>query len=292
MLRIELLVDAKASLGEGPLWDVTEQRLYWIDSLDKKVHRCDSAGGERRHWDLPEHIGSMALREAGGAVLSLRDGFYSLDFESGTVEKIADPDPDKPRIRMNDGKVDRQGRFVAGYMDYEERDPLCGLFRLDKNKSVHLLDDAIICSNGPCWSRDGATFYFADSFRRTIYAYDYDTATGVATNRRVFADFEALGLLGFPDGATVDEEGCVWSAEVFRGRLVRLTPAGELDRVVGLPVESTTSLSFGGPDLDIAYVTSMARPIDGLAPKEREAGGLFAVHGLGVRGLPEPRFGG
>lgn len=292
MLRVELLIDAKANLGEGPLWDVAEQRLYWIDSLGKKVHRCDAAGGDQRTWDLPEHIGSMALRESGGAILSLRDGFYSLDFENGAVEKIADPDPGNPRIRLNDGKVDRQGRFVAGYMDYEECDPLCKLFRLDRDKSVHQLDDGIICSNGPCWSGDGATFYFADSFRKTIYAYDYDTATGSVSNKRVFADFPALGLLGFPDGATVDAEDCVWSAEVFRGRLVRLTPDGQLDRAVGLPVESTTSLSFGGPDLDIAYVTSMARPIDGVAPKEREAGGLFAVHGLGVRGVPEPRFGG
>ncbi len=292
MLRIELLVDAKASLGEGPLWDVAEQRLYWIDSLGDKVHRCDAAGGERRSWDVPENIGSMALREKGGAICSLRDGFYTLDFETGKTEKIADPDPGKPRIRMNDGKVDRQGRFVAGYMDYEESDPLCKLFRLDPDLSTHELDRDIICSNGPCWSSDGKTFYFADSFRKTIYAYDYDIATGGVSNKRPFANFEELGLPGFPDGATVDEEDHVWSAEVFRGRLVRITPDGKLDRVVGLPVESTTSISFGGPDLDIAYVTSMARPIGGVMPGEREAGGVFAIHGLGVKGLPEPRFAG
>lgn len=292
MLRIELLIDARATLGEGPLWDVAEQRLYWIDSLGNKVHRCDAAGGERRSWDVPENIGSMALRETGGAICALRDGFYSLDFETGAATKIADPDPGKPRIRMNDGKVDRQGRFVAGYMDYEERDPLCKLFRLDTDLSTHELDKDIICSNGPCWSRDGTVFYFADSFRRTIYAYDYDIATGGVSNKRPFADFEALGLPGFPDGATVDAEDHVWCAEVFRGRLVRFAPDGKLDRVVGLPVESTTSLSFGGAELDIAYVTSMARPISGVMPREREAGGVFAIHGLGVRGLPEPRFAG
>jgi len=292
MLRIELLVDAKAALGEGPLWDVAEQRLYWIDSFGNKVHRCDAAGGERRSWDVPENIGSLALREKGGAVCALRNGFHSLDFDTGAVAKIVDPDPGTARVRMNDGKVDRQGRFVAGYLDDEEKDPLCKLFRLDPDHSVHELDRDIICSNGPCWSRDGRTFYFADSFRRTIYAYDYDTATGGVSNKRPFADFEKLGLLGFPDGATVDEEDHVWSAEVFRGRLVRIAPDGTLDRVVGLPVESTTSISFGGPDLDIAYVTSMARPIGGVMPKEREAGDVFAVHGLGVRGLPEPRFAG
>ena len=157
MLRIEVLIDARAELGEGPLWDVAEQRLFWIDSLGAKVHSCDAGGGAPRSWDLPEHIGSLALRKTGGAIVSLRDGFYALDFASDACRKLADPDPGKPRIRMNDGKVDRQGRFVVGYMDYEERDPICGLFRLDPGGGVAKLDDGIVCSNGPCWSPDGRT---------------------------------------------------------------------------------------------------------------------------------------
>src|SRR3984885_1338351 len=131
MLRIELIDDARAELGEGPLWDVAEQRLYWIDSLGAMVHSCNAAGDERRTWIVPQHIGSLALREAGGAIVSLRDGFYALDFETGACRKLVDPDPGKPRVRMNDGKVEHQGGFVAGYMKYEERDPLCGVFRLD-----------------------------------------------------------------------------------------------------------------------------------------------------------------
>ena len=201
-------------------------------------------------------------------------------------------DPGKARIRMNDGKVDRRGRFVAGYMDYEERDPICGLFRLDPAGAVAKLDDGIVCSNGPSWSSDGRTFYFADTYTREIWAYDYDEETGSASRRRVFCFFPGLGLKGLPDGATVDAEGFVWSVSVYEGKLVRIAPDGKLDRVVGLPVESTTSLSFGGPGLDVAYVTSMARAVKGVRPKEREAGALFAVHGLGVRGLPEPRFAG
>lgn len=288
MLRIEVLVESADILGEGPLWDVAEQRLYWIDSLKPAVHRCDPDGRNVKTWPLPEHIGSMALREKGGAVLALRTGFHFLDFDSGAVTPVADPAPGNRRIRMNDGKVDPGGRFVAGYMDDEEKDPLCGLFRLDPDLSVHKLDDGIIVSNGPCWSRDGRTFYFADTWKRTIYAYDYDPATGTVANKRSWALFE--GLRGFPDGATVDEEGFVWSAEVYGGRLLRFAPDGTLDRAVGLPVLSTTSVMFGGPELDVAYVTSMARPIKGVKPKEREAGHLFAVHGLGVRGRPEPRF--
>ena len=290
MLRIELLIDAKAALGEGPLWDVDEKRLYWIDSLGPAVHVCDASGGDRRSWPLPEPIGSLALRKQGGAVLALKSGFHFLDFKTGAVSRIVEPDPGKPRIRMNDGKVDRRGRFVAGYMDTEERDPLCGLFSLAPDFGLSRLDDGLICSNGPCWSPDDRVFYFADTTRKVIYAYDYDLATGKVANRRVFASFETLR--GYPDGATVDAEGFVWSVEVYSGRLVRFAPDGTVDRMVGLPVGSTTSITFGGPDLDIAFITSMARPIAGVHPKEREAGGLFAVHGLGVRGLPEQRFGG
>jgi len=288
MLRIELLIDAEDQLGEGPLWDVDEQRLYWVDSYGKTVQRCDARGGERRSWAVPEHIGSMCLRERGGAVVALRTGFHFLDLESGEVTAIVDPEPDLPRTRLNDGKVDRQGRFLAGAMDYEERDGICGLYRLNPDLSISRLDDGIIVSNGPCWSPDGRTLYFADSFKRVIYAYDYLPASGAVGGRRIFAFFETLR--GYPDGATVDEEGFLWSAEVFSGRLIRFAPDGSVDRIVGLPVDSTTSVMFGGADLDVLYVTSMRRPIRGVRPREREAGGLFAVHGLGARGLPEPRF--
>ncbi|WP_287761977.1 SMP-30/gluconolactonase/LRE family protein [Acidiphilium sp.] len=288
-MRIERLGESCDELGEGPLWDVEEQRLYWIDSHGGKIHRADARGEDHRTWALPEHIGSMCLREGGGAVVSLRNGFHFFDFGGGELTLIADPERDIRRTRMNDGKVDRQGRFLAGSMDYEEREPLAGLYRLDPDRTVTQLETGIIVSNGPCWSPDGGTFYFADSWARRIWAYKYDTATGSLLSRRVFADFEGH-LRGYPDGATVDAEGYVWSAEVYGGRLVRFAPDGTIDRLLGMPVDSITSMSFGGADLDILYVTSMARPFRGQRRQEREAGGLFAVHGLGVRGLPEPRF--
>jgi sugar lactone lactonase YvrE len=288
-MRIERLGESCDELGEGPLWDVNEQRLYWIDSHGGEIHRADARGEDHRTWALPEHIGSMCLREGGGAVVSLRNGFHFFDFGGGELTLIADPERDIRRTRMNDGKVDRQGRFLAGSMDYEEREPLAGLYRLDPDRTVTQLETGIIVSNGPCWSPDGGTFYFADSWARRIWAYKYDTATGSLLSRRVFADFEGH-LRGYPDGATVDAEGYVWSAEVYGGRLVRFAPDGTIDRLLGMLVDSITSMSFGGADLDILYVTSMARPFRGQRRQEREAGGLFAVHGLGVRGLPEPRF--
>lgn len=292
MLHIEVINADRDQLGEGPLWDAGEQALYWIDSYGPAVHRLNSRGG-RTSWRLPEHVGSIALRRDGGAVCSLQSGFHALDFSTGAVTLLAQAAPPNPRTRINDGKVDRQGRFIAGAVDYEERDPLCSLHRLDPDGRVSVLDEGITCSNGPCWSLDGRTLYFADTSKRLIYAYDYDMATGSVDSRRVFVDFAKLGFpAGLPDGATVDAEDCLWCCEVYRGRLLRFRPDGSLDRVVGLPVESATSVTFGGPDLDIAYVTSMARPVGGVSPREAEAGMLFAVHGLDVRGVPEPRFGG
>lgn len=288
MLRIEVFSEDRNALGEGPLWDVQEQRLYWIDSYGPAVFSCDASGGDRKSWKLPEPVGSIALREKGGAIVSLRSGFHALDFKTGDVTLIAETQPGELTPRMNDGKVDRQGRFVAGSMDFEEKNPVGKLFRLDPDHAVHELDRGIICSNGPCWSLDGRTLYFADTGKKVIYAYDYDIKTGNVCSRRVFTSFESQR--GLPDGATVDSEGYVWSCEVYSGRLIRFDPDGVVDRIVGLPVNSTTSLSFGGADLDIAYVTSMARPHHNAYHHERESGCVFAIHGLGVRGVPEPRF--
>ncbi|MFI4996053.1 MAG: SMP-30/gluconolactonase/LRE family protein [Hyphomicrobiales bacterium] len=290
MLRIEVVCEDRDSLGEGPLWDVEEQRLYWVDSYGPAVHAMDPKGGAKQSWAVPEPVGSMALRRKGGAVLSLRSGFHLLDFEKGAVTRIVETQPGELRPRLNDGKVDRKGRFLAGSMDFEERDPVGKLFRLDPDLSLHTLDTGIICSNGPCWSPDGCTLYLADTGRRVIYAYDYDPDTGEVRSRRIFTSFDKLR--GLPDGATVDEEGYVWSVEVYSGRLIRFDPMGVVDRIVGLPAQSTTSIIFGGAELDIAFVTSMARPMANEYHREREAGCLFAVHGLGVRGLPEPRFAG
>ena len=288
MLRIEIFSDQRDALGEGPLWDVGDQRLYWIDSYRPAVYSCDINGQDRKTWPLPEPVGSLALRETGGAIVALRSGFHALDFKTGAVSLVAETQPGELTPRLNDGKVDRQGRFIAGSMDFEERNGVGKLFRLDSDFSVHQLDQDIICSNGPCFSLDGRTLYFADTGKRVIYAYDYDTATGEVRSRRVFASFE--NQRGLPDGATVDAEGYVWSAEVYSGRLIRFDPNGVVDRIVGLPVQSTTSLTFGGPDLDIVFVTSMARPFNGAYHRECEAGCVFAIHGLGVRGLAEPRF--
>src|SRR5215212_8651083 len=286
-MRIEVLVDVKTILGEGPLWDVEEQRLYWIDSFGCNVFRATADGREIRAWDVPAKIGSMALRRRGGAVLSLATSFHFLDFQSGETSLIVDPEPDKPNNRINDGKVDRQGRFIAGSMDMMEEGPNGALYRLDPDLSLHMLDTGIIVSNGPCWSPDGATFYFADTWTGEIWAYDYDQSSGSVANRRTFTRVDT-SRGGAADGSTVDAEGYLWNALVYDGRLVRYAPDGTVDRIVDMPVKKITSVMFGGPKLDTLYVTSMAKPPLPRFPDDGvQRGSLFAIHGLGVRGIPE-----
>ena len=290
-MRIEVLVDVKTTLGEGPLWDVGEQRLYWIDSFDGRVFRCTEDGREVRAWDVPQKIGSMCLRENGGAVVSLQRGWHFLDLKSGEVEPIHDPEPDLPNNRINDGKVDRRGRFVAGSMDTLEEGPNGALYRLDADLSVTRLESGIIVSNGPCWSPDGKTFYFTDTWSGEISAYDYDLATGDIANKRRFTKMAYEG--GAFDGATVDAQGCVWSTIVYAGKIVRYTPDGSIERVIDMPVKKVTSVMFGGPNLDVLYVTSMAKPPLPRFPADPALrGALFAIHDLGIQGVPEARFAG
>ncbi len=277
-MKIECVLDCSNHLGEGPVWDVEEARLYWVDGTGRRVGkpslwRMDPRSGKVENWTLDRDVGAMALRRGGGAVFALDDGFYFFDYDSGKLDLIAHVDAEQPRTRLNDGKCDRRGRFFAGGMDDKEELKICGLWRLDADLSITKVDDGIICSNGPCWSPDDRTFYLADTFQGEFWAYDYDLATGALANKRVFARFGENG--GVADGSTVDAEGCMWNAELISGDLVRYAPDGTVERRIGMPVRNVTSVMFGGEKLDEIYVTSMARvkhpAVHDLFRKEAEA---------------------
>jgi sugar lactone lactonase YvrE len=295
------VVECANHLGEGPVWDVEDGCLYWLDGTGRRVGnpsiwRLDPRTGRTRHWSLDHDVGAMAIRRGGGAVLALADGFYYFDFAGERLDLISRVDADQPRSRLNDGKCDRRGRFFAGGMDDKEELKICSLWRLDADLSVTRVDEGIICTNGPCWSPDDRTFYLADAFQGEYWAYDYDIATGSLTNKRLFHSFK--NDPGVADGSTIDDEGFVWNAQLISGDLVRYAPDGTVDRRIGMPVRNITSVMFGGDRLDELYVTSMARvkhpAVHDLFTREMKpqylAGSLFKVTGLGVRGLPEPRF--
>src|SRR5271154_3462948 len=276
-------------LGEGPVWDATEKALYWIDGAIAEIYRLDPASNDFKSWKVPAAIGSFALREKGGAVLALETGFHLFDFTTGNATAVIDPEPGNSHTRFNDGKTDARGRFIAGTMDARLKEPLGSLYSLDANLKCTKLDGAIRCSNGPCWSPDNRTFYFSDSVIRTIFAYDYDLATGGVANRRVFAKTDALG--GVPDGCTVDAEGHVWSAIAGGGKIACFSPDGKIARTIEVPPRLVTSVMFGGDHLDVLYATSLAMEVLGVKPGPHD-GALYAIKGLGVKGKVEPRFAG
>ena len=285
-MQITRLDLPRCSVGEGPVWDEAEQALYYIDILDKRVFRWDPASGDLQTWDVPDIIGSMALREEGGAVVALGSGVHTLDFDTGAVEPLALLDPPDPEVQLADGKVDRAGRFVFGTSHRTMKEPRGGLWSL-ADGALTRLDGDIFLGNGPCWSPDDRTLYHADSLRHLIYAYDYDLATGRASNRRPFFDSSPWGPI--PDGATVDADGNLWTAICEGGVVLCLSPSGEVLREIAFPTHIPASVMFFGPDLDRLFVPTIDPTFLG-----REAaaddGYCFVIDGLGVRGLPEPRY--
>lgn len=284
------VVDCKNKLGEVPVWDVAEQALYWVDIESALLQRLEPVSGAARSWRLPERVCALALREKGGLVLALASGFAFFDPATGALERLAAPEAHMPHNRMNDGKCDRRGRFWAGTMDDRLTSPTGALYRLDPDLTCRRMELGIGISNSLAWGPDDRVFYFADTLRRTIFAYDFDVETGAIGNRRVFTD--CRDQPGDPDGSTVDAEGYLWNAQWDGWRVVRYAPNGRIDRIVDLPVQKPTSCMFGGPDLATLYVTSAVWDLTAEAlAKQPHAGGVFALD-VGLRGLPETRFAG
>ncbi len=287
-MQITRLDLPKCKVGEGPVWDVVQQAMYYIDILGKQVFRWNPASGDLKSWDVPDIIGSMALREQGGAVLALGSGVHTLDFDTGAVEPLALLDPPQPDVQLADGKVDRRGRFVFGTSHRKMLEPAGGLYSLDRGRLTQI-DGDIHLGNGPCWSPDDRTLYHADSLLHMIYAYDYDIETGATTGRRELCETSKYGPI--PDGATVDADGNIWTAICEGGVVLCLSPAGEVLREITFPTMIPASVMFFGPQLDRLFVPTIDPSFLGREASEDD-GAFFVIDGLGVRGLPEPRYNG
>lgn len=286
MTAIVPVLEVRAELGEGTLWDPVRQVLWWVDIWGREIHRTDPATGRDEVFATPEYVGCVGVRERGGLVVALASGFFFFEPGTETWTPVVAPADMRPDVRFNDGKPDRQGRFWSGtvFEDPPRKTEYVGaLYRLDPDLSCHRMVDGIGSSNGLAFSPDGRTMYFADSQGGFVWAWDLDPATGDIDRRRVFIDVRDTG--GCADGATVDAEGCYWTTLPESGKLSRYDPDGRLMRTIIMPTAIPTCCEFGGPDLDILYVTSARlRKLT-----EPMAGALFALD-VGVRGLPLPFF--
>ena len=293
MTVVDCVLDAKARVGEGAMWDERTGHLWWVDIDASALHRFEPETSADYTWAMPSKIGCFVFREAGGLVVALEDGFAFFDPETGGLEKIHDPEPDLPHNRFNDGTPDPAGRFIAGTMPMGERLPVASIWRLGPDRSVERLVDGLTVSNGMAFSPDGKTFYWSDSEPsvRTIWQAGYDALTGALGDRRVFAT--TVDLADRPDGGTIDADGGYWMAGVGGWQLVRFTPAGKVDRIIDMPVEKPTKIAFGGADLATLYVTTIGGGLTpGTEARQPQAGGVFALRVPGVQGLPVWRFAG
>ncbi|CAM5401290.1 SMP-30/gluconolactonase/LRE family protein [Streptomyces aurantiogriseus] len=277
----EVAVRAEATLGEGPTWDPATGRLLWLDILGARLNSYDPSTGNRTVRVTDQHVGAAKPRVGGGLVLNLRDGVGLLDVDGGFRWLHHEPVPGR---RANDAAVAPDGSLWAGTMRYDEAPGGGTLSRLTGDGSVDVVLDDVTVSNGTGWSPDGRLMYYIDTPTRRVDVFDH--TSGQATNRRPFVEIEEGA--GFPDGLTVDADGCVWVALWDGGAVRRYTPAGELDRVVQLPTPRVTACAFGGPDLTDLYITT-ARV--GLEAPHPVAGSLLVVPGAG-KGLPQPAFAG
>jgi L-arabinonolactonase len=293
---MQLVVDGRHVLGEGIIWNERTGRLLWTDIESSELWSHDPASGLLERWPLPERLCSLALTaEDGRLLLALASGLAFLDLPTGELTRICAVEAHLPTTRLNDGRVDRQGRFVFGVFNQAEnpKHPIGGFYRLNRDLSLERLPlGDVAIANSICFSPDGRTMYYCDSATREIRCCDYepgDSASGAVANLRVFAPADAAP--GDPDGSTIDAEGYLWSTRWGAGQVVRFAPDGRVDRVLALPAPQPTCAAFGGAGLDVLYVSSATV---GLAPEALAAasgsGGVFA-HAVDIRGLPEQRFG-
>jgi sugar lactone lactonase YvrE len=275
-------------LGESPIWHEREQALYWVDVRRPAIRRFDHASGRIETWSMPDLIGSIAFADDGRLVVALPDRIALFEPATGKLATLATPPHRVADHRFNDGRCDRQGRFWVGTMHNITRAPQGVLYRLDPDRGELVTVKTGICiPNSLAWSPDGRTMYFADSLRYAIFAYDFDPASGRMSNERTFVETRAPG---FPDGSSVDADGFLWNAEFNAGRIVRYAPDGSIDRLIELPAERPTCCAFGGPNLDVLYVTTASQFMSASEMAAQPIAGALLAVDVGVRGLPESRL--
>jgi sugar lactone lactonase YvrE len=287
-MKIERLNVAPDMLGESPVWDAVSEQLFWVDVVSRKVRALHLASGKERAWSTPSYVGSIGLAGEDSLVLALQDGFSRLELASSRIEPIVRLHDADPQMRLNDGKMDRSGRFLCGGMGLKA-DPRGALHRLSAPRRLERLADGIRISNAISFSPDGSLMYFADSLSHQIMVHDYDPHGVHVGPPRLFLD--TTPLKSAPDGATVDAEGHLWVALVQSRQVARVSPAGEVVTTIDLPVDFPSCPAFGGKNMDTLFVTSIKDSGTGrMVSSHENAGSVFVISGLGVRGIPETRF--
>jgi L-arabinonolactonase len=291
----QLAVDCRCRLGEGIVWDERRQVLLWTDIQAARLWQHEPHSGETRSWRLADRLGCFSLCESGLLLLGLAKGLYvaewSDDMAQLDIRLLARVD-EYASLRINDGRTDRSGNFVFGTLNEAPDQQAIGRFyQYSASHGLRVLDlGGVAIPNSLAFSPDGGTLYFCDTLRREIMMCDYDAASARTQAPRPFASVTAPG---WPDGATVDREGRLWSAQWGAGRVVCYGPDGTIEGQLAVRTPNPTCPAFGTAKLDTLYITS-AREALSAAQLEGQphAGGVYRAELPGVTGLREERFAG
>ncbi|HEX7620024.1 MAG TPA: SMP-30/gluconolactonase/LRE family protein [Anaerolineales bacterium] len=290
-MPLELLLDARAELGEGPAWDAVSDRLFWVDIHAGDLHIFHPQNKTDACINLGEMVGCVAPCQSGDLVIALRSGIATYDLPAQKLTHLVNPEQHFPGNRFNDGKCDPAGRFLAGTMDNAEKDTSGALYSYSPVGLLKTLLTGVGISNGLTWSPDHKTFYHIDTPSRKVTAFDYDLATGDIANPRPAVTIPPE--LGWPDGMTSDSEGMLWVAMWGGAKLTRWNPAsGQLVEIFPVPALNVTSCIFGGPYLTDLFITSARKGMSAQQlAKYPLSGGLFREK-TGIQGMPTFAFGG
>jgi sugar lactone lactonase YvrE len=283
--QVELVVDSRAALGEGPCWDHRSGLLYWVDIEGMRVHWFDPQTNEDRWIQLQQMVGAAVPRQSDGLIAALANGIHLLDLETERLTLVGDPESGLELNRFNDGKCDAAGRFWAGTMGLRGRKQAGSLYCIEPDRTIRKVIGGVSISNGIGWSPDGRTMYYIDTPRKTVAAYPYDPATGTLGDERI-AVVIPEGQ-GGPDGMTVDVQGNLWVAQWGGWQVSCWNPdTGERLASIPVPAAQVSSCAFGGPNLDELYITTARTGLSEEAlAKQPHAGGIFRFK-PGVQGMP------
>lgn len=281
-LTIQTIGTRVSKWGEGPIW--WKNYLFYVDIEGHALIRLDVDTNEETAWNVGERIGTVVPRENGEFLYAGDTGMIAFDPETGTKQTLADPEPEKRATnRFNDGKCDPVGRFWAGTISLVKKTGDAALYMLDTDGTLHVKVDEVTNSNGICWSPDATKLYYIDTPTKQIRAYDYDQDSGNICNASIAVDTVAHSFKDSPDGMTIDTEGNLWVAFCHGGCVACFDPSSnKLLQRIDLPCVETTACTFGGPNLDRLFVTTGIHK----SIEEPDAGKIFVVDGLGVKGLP------
>ncbi len=286
-MKADLLVDCANILGEGVQWNEDHQRVWWTDIHGSKLWSCDASGGDVASLETAERVGSFAFDPDNNVLAAFETGLFRWNLDTDRLERLTDFEPKHATSRLNDGRCDRQGRFVVGGID-EKSVTLQTSTMIRYDGMVAELRAGIGCTNSICFSPDGRWMYFTDTPTRKILRFPYDPATGAMGAEEAF--FDVAGTDGFPDGSCIDASGALWNARFHGGRVQQIHADGTEGLRIDVDAPQVTCACFGGPGLDRLFITTAREnmPEDVLA-KHPKSGGLFVVE-PGVTGLPETRY--